>query len=313
MDGADSEPASLGTPPALPSPPPSSPSADDVGPGRCGGLDSMAVIGNAPRAGGGTTAARLPACKRTASLPQVAPAACGASVAAANGANVVAANGGPASSRSASEDSLHSAASSNGPQLLAQSFGACVKVFVTAVAPCYALPWVRGEESHTTGSGFAALLPSGERRILVHASVLENHTLVQLRRMSEAQKYVAQVDCVGYDVDVGVLQVADEGFWRGMPLLQLPCGLPPPMSDIVTAGFPAGGEELSTARGVVNRILLVRARDGRWLATAAPAAIRADPAAPLDPRASRAVSRASCACRLTGTSTRATRVARSLR
>ena len=137
-----------------------------------------------------------------------------------------------------------------------RAFAACVKVFCTAVAPCYALPWVRGEESHTTGSGFAVLLPSGEQRLLVHAQVLENHTLVQVRRSTEAQKYVAKVECVGYDVDIGVLNVEDAQFWRGMLLLQLPSGLPHAMSEVVTAGFPNGGEELSTTRGVVNRVLL---------------------------------------------------------
>jgi S1-C subfamily serine protease len=154
--------------------------------------------------------------------------------------------------------SLHHGADGAGSDFMpvAEAFNACVKVFCTAVAPCYALPWVRGEESHATGSGFAVLLPSGVRRLLVHAHVLENHALVQVRRVNEAQKYVAQVDCVGYDVDVGVLKVPDEQFWRSIPLLQLPSGLPSAMAEVVTAGFPAGGEELSITRGVVNRILL---------------------------------------------------------
>ena len=161
------------------------------------------------------------------------------------------------------DDSLNSIGSSSGyssreeqHMAIERAFAACVKVFCTAVAPCYALPWVRGEESHTTGSGFAVLLPSGEQRLLVHAQVLENHTLVQVRRSTEAQKYVAKVECVGYDVDIGVLNVEDAQFWRGMPLLQLPSGLPHAMSEVVTAGFPNGGEELSTTRGVVNRVLL---------------------------------------------------------
>jgi len=63
------------------------------------------------------------------------------------------------------------------------AFCACVKVFCASVAPCYALPWVRGEESHTTGSGFAVVLPNGDRRLLTHAAILENHCLVQVRRM----------------------------------------------------------------------------------------------------------------------------------
>ena len=217
-------------------------SADDVnGPngrgvnGLASNLDSMQVVGTAPSTGRFQSA---PSCSSRQTV-----------------------NGGAAaiSSRSGSEDSLYchsSASSANGGYTLSQSFAACVKVFCTAVAPSYALPWVRGEESHTTGSGFAAVLPSGERRILVHSQVLDNHTLVQVRRVSEAQKYVARVECVGYDVDVGVLQVDDEAFWRSMPSLALPNGLPQPMSEVVTAGFPAGGEELSTTRGVVNRILL---------------------------------------------------------
>ena len=72
---------------------------------------------------------------------------------------------------------------------------------------------------------------------------------LQVRRASEHQKYVAQVVCVGYDVDIAVLNVEDEQFWRSMPLLPLPHGLPAAMSEVLTAGFPTGGEELATTRG----------------------------------------------------------------
>jgi len=133
---------------------------------------------------------------------------------------------------------------------------ACVKVFCTAVAPCYTLPWLRGTESHAYGSGFAVQLPSGEQRLLTNAQVVENHTLVQVRRASEAQKYVARVECVGFDVDVAVLQVDDPQFWHGMPALPLLHGLPEIMTEVLTAGFPHGGEELSATRGNVNRISL---------------------------------------------------------
>jgi len=134
--------------------------------------------------------------------------------------------------------------------------GACVKVFCTSVAPCYTLPWLRGAESHSSGSGFAVQLPSGEQRLLTTAQVVENHTLVQVRRASQAQKYVARVECVGFDVDVAVLNVDDPQFWRGMPALPLLQGLPPIMSEVLAVGFPNMGEELSTARGTVNRITL---------------------------------------------------------
>lgn len=149
--------------------------------------------------------------------------------------------------------------------------------------------------------------------------MVENRTLVQVRRDGHAQKYVAQVECVGYDCDLAVLCIDDEQFWRGLPALSLPYGLPPTMSEVaarathapsprshhrllpspssassptsspsplpfhpldflsslhppppathhptlpptreqvIAVGFPAGGEELSTSRAVVNRILL---------------------------------------------------------
>ena len=174
----------------------------------------------------------------------------------AGGAGSYYTNGASGSSSSYSSSGGHHHHPSSAFLDISQAFGACVKVFCNAVAPCYALPWVRGEESHTTGSGFAVQLPSGDRRILTHAAALENYTLVQVRRVSEAQKYVARVESYGYDVDVAVLQVDDEQFWRHMPLLELPNGLPLPMSEVVAAGFPAGGEELSTTRGIVNRVLL---------------------------------------------------------
>lgn len=83
--------------------------------------------------------------------------------------------------------------SSNSVSPVITALHSCVKVFCTAVAPSYMLPWMRGEESHRVGSGFAAQLPSGERRLFTHAQVVENCTLVQVRRAVDAQKYVARV------------------------------------------------------------------------------------------------------------------------
>ena len=75
---------------------------------------------------------------------------------------------------------------------------ACVKVFVTQVTPSYSVPWVRGEEARSTGSGFAVVLPllsdgvtlhpksdgaaEGSRCIVTNAHVVENFSLIQVRR-----------------------------------------------------------------------------------------------------------------------------------
>jgi hypothetical protein len=74
---------------------------------------------------------------------------------------------------------------------------ACVKVFVTQVTPSYSMPWSRGEENRSTGSGFGVLLPPleggsselhanataaapGARCIITNAHVVENYSLVQV-------------------------------------------------------------------------------------------------------------------------------------
>ena len=134
-----------------------------------------------------------------------------------------------------------------------------VKVTATCVAPSYSLPWLRGEEAHIAGSGFAVVLPSGERRLLTHAAVVEHATLVQVRTCAFPHKCLAEVESLGFDVDVAVLRVDDDEFWRGVAPLPLPHTLPSVMSEVLAAGFPHGGDELSTTRGVVNRILLAGA------------------------------------------------------
>ena len=154
---------------------------------------------------------------------------------------------------------------------------ACVKVFVTQVQPSYAMPWARGEEARSTGSGFVVTLPPevdmaggppGEvhpaaraaapacRCIITNAHVVENYSLIQVRCAGSADKYVAKVLCIGHDVDLALLLVPDDSFWEGLPLVTLGSGLPRLASEVFAVGFPVGGDDVSATRGVVSRILV---------------------------------------------------------
>ena len=150
---------------------------------------------------------------------------------------------------------------------------ACVKVFVTQVTPSYSLPWARGEETRSTGSGFVVELPSLEHRnetvhpnakgaapgcrcIVTNAHVVENFSLVQVRPAGSAEKYVARVVVIGHDCDLALLHVENEGFWEGLPLVTLRSGLPRLASEVVAVGFPVGGDDVSATRGVVSRVLV---------------------------------------------------------
>lgn len=147
---------------------------------------------------------------------------------------------------------------------------ACVKVFVTQVTPSYSMPWARGEETRSTGSGFVVSLPdtddevhpsakaaaAGGRCIVTNAHVVENYSLIQVRCAGSAEKYVARELCIAHDCDLAILLVEDEAFWEGLPLVRVGDGLPRLASEVVAVGFPVGGDDVSATRGVVSRILV---------------------------------------------------------
>ena len=134
------------------------------------------------------------------------------------------------------------------------------------------MPWARGEEARSTGSGFVVQMPTsalgivthadaagaapGARCILTNAHVVENFSLVQVRPAGSPDKYVARVLCIGHDVDLAILLVEDADFWEGLPLVSLDTGLPRLASEVVAIGFPVGGDDVSATRGVVSRILV---------------------------------------------------------
>jgi hypothetical protein len=74
-----------------------------------------------------------------------------------------------------------------------------------------------------------------------------------VRKYHDPEKYFAHVEFVGHDIDLAVLKVDDPNFSQGMkPLAFGP--LPKVRSQVITYGFPAGGEQISYTRGVVSRI-----------------------------------------------------------
>lgn len=102
----------------------------------------------------------------------------------------------------------------------------------------------------------AAAAAAGCRVVVTNAHVVENHSLVQVRRAGFAEKYVARVLCIGHDVDLAMLQVCDSAFWDGLSCVRLGAGLPKLASEVVAVGFPVGGDDVSATRGVVSRILV---------------------------------------------------------
>jgi S1-C subfamily serine protease len=126
-----------------------------------------------------------------------------------------------------------------------------VKVLTVSDGPDYEQPWQTRGPQHSSGSGAIVKTKKG-LRVLTNAHVVENHVFVEVQRQGASAKFVAEVEGVGHECDLALLN-ADPAFFEGAEALRY--GPLPKLGDRVTAmGYPIGGDRLSVTEGVVSRI-----------------------------------------------------------
>eukprot|EP00931_Biecheleriopsis_adriatica_P114668 TRINITY_DN90589_c0_g1_i1.p1 TRINITY_DN90589_c0_g1~~TRINITY_DN90589_c0_g1_i1.p1 ORF type:complete len:543 (-),score=56.02 TRINITY_DN90589_c0_g1_i1:442-2070(-) len=130
-----------------------------------------------------------------------------------------------------------------------------VRLFVTSAKRSYTQPWVVNKEQQSTGSGFIV----DGRLILTNAHVIEDATMVEVKKQQQAQKYQAKVVCIGHDVDLALVMVEDESFWHHPePLRPISWGsgeaYPDLYSEVRVVGFPSGGSTICVTKGVISRV-----------------------------------------------------------
>eukprot|EP00434_Breviolum_minutum_P026746 symbB.v1.2.023640.t1/scaffold2178.1/size86794/3 len=84
--------------------------------------------------------------------------------------------------------------------------------------------------------------------------------MVRVRRYGHAARYAAKVLCISPQVDLALLEVPSDAFWDAPPALnsiELSEEVPHLDSDVLTVGYPMGGENICVTRGVVSRIDLM--------------------------------------------------------
>ncbi len=113
------------------------------------------------------------------------------------------------------------------------------------------MPWRSEAVQRAGGSGFVIR----GKRIMTNAHVVGWNRQIIVRKYQDARPYLAQVEYVAHDCDLAILKVEDDSFFDGVPALEFG-ELPKVRSQVVTYGYPAGGEEISYTRGVVSRIEL---------------------------------------------------------
>jgi S1-C subfamily serine protease len=133
------------------------------------------------------------------------------------------------------------------------SYPQVVRVFATTQEPDYDCPWQARTPSSGTGSGVVI----GRQQILTGAHVVANATFLQVQKISDPGKAVAQVEAVCHDSDLALLTVSDERFLSDIRPAEV--GELPNLRDkVAVVGYPVGGEEISITEGVVSRIEVTR-------------------------------------------------------
>ena len=110
-------------------------------------------------------------------------------------------------------------------------------------------PWASGSTGKGTGSGFLI----SKNRIMTNAHVVSDSALILVYFHNDPQPYPARVTAIGHDCDLAILELEDAARIEKVPSLAF-AGLPELRSRVVTYGYPAGGQLISSTVGVVSRI-----------------------------------------------------------
>jgi S1-C subfamily serine protease len=130
---------------------------------------------------------------------------------------------------------------------------AVVKVFSTLRYPDPFKPWTKQAPSEVTASG---VVIEG-KRILTNAHVVLYSSQVQIQANQAGDKLSATVVGVAPGIDLAVLKLDDESFFKTHAPINRATALPDIKDPVLAYGFPTGGNALSITKGIISRIEFV--------------------------------------------------------
>jgi S1-C subfamily serine protease len=130
---------------------------------------------------------------------------------------------------------------------------AVVKVFSTLRYPDPFKPWTKSAPSEVTGSG---VVIEG-KRILTNAHVVLYSSQVQIQANQAGDKLSATVVAIAPGIDLAVLKLDDESFFKTHAPINRAPGLPDIKDPVLAYGYPTGGNALSITKGIISRIEFV--------------------------------------------------------
>ena len=110
-------------------------------------------------------------------------------------------------------------------------------------------PWDVTGVRASSGTGF--VIDGG--LLLTNAHVVSDARLLLLYLHGDPTPHKARAVMLGHDCDLALVRPDEPGLLRHIPVLALG-RLPPLRTTVETYGYPAGGDQISSTRGVVSRI-----------------------------------------------------------
>lgn len=125
-----------------------------------------------------------------------------------------------------------------------------VKVLATRLNPDISKPWNKQAPTEVAGSGVVI----DGNRILTNAHVAQYASEVRIQANESGDKLSATVEFIAPAIDLAVLKLDDEIFFKSHAPIQRASSLPAIKDTVLTYGFPTGGESQSITKGIVSRI-----------------------------------------------------------
>lgn len=110
-------------------------------------------------------------------------------------------------------------------------------------------PWDTTPVRSATGSGF--VIAGG--LVMTNAHVVSDSRMLLIFLNGDPKPHQAEVVVVGHDCDLALIKPQENGLLDQIPALAFG-PLPALRSTVETYGYPAGGQQISSTRGVVSRI-----------------------------------------------------------
>ena len=127
---------------------------------------------------------------------------------------------------------------------------AVVKIFTSFRAPDPVRPWLKQTPREATGTGMVL----DGKRLLTNAHVVMYASQVQIQAYQSSEKINARVEAIAPDVDLAILTLEDDSFFKDRPALTLADELPHAQDSVSVYGYPTGGTDQSVTKGIVSRI-----------------------------------------------------------